>query len=122
MVSLNQRTMLRAYAQRWMTDTVTVLTHSAADGVNGNDPTDGWTVTATVGGWLRQMNTPPLDATAQGFIGAAESLRLLLPFDTIINIGDHAAINGKTYTVSSTNGDDTNRISMVCTVRDVESS
>ena len=120
LISAVQRTFLRNMAARGFTDTVTIQTHSTTNIAGGE--ADVWTTTATTTGWLKQTNTPQLEQVGEGEIAAVGVYRLLLPWNTAVNPGDQVIVGSNTYLMQNTNVEDTNRISLVCTVRLIETN
>lgn len=118
LVSNQMRTFLRSQVRRQFIDTVTIQNKLIADDDYGMSAT--YSSTSVTDGWLRETNNPVLSERAGGNIAAPGVYRLFLPHDTVVGTGDRVLIGGQAYEVQGTNAQDTNLISLVVTVRRLE--
>lgn len=118
LVSQTQLAYLRRYANTGLQRPYQVLRKTRSETAYGSEET--WTQVGSGVGWIRQMNTPKTIIETGMIEGATGIHRLDADVNADIQNGDRIVMEGATFTVQSTNNEDTYRIFCTCALRIIE--
>lgn len=120
LISASELAQIQSIATSGMTSTCTIQRRTTVQTANGQE--SEWTTLSTgVSCWIKELT--PISGTLgaiAGAVGLSEQFSIRLPVGTDVLGGDQIVSGGKTYTVESTDADDSYPVWVDCACRMIE--